>query len=84
VPGGEIRGGHAFREQQEIIVAISGSFDVIVDDGVVNQTSFLNRSLIVYLGYNSRLDEIQAAFLSIKVNIMIRKIGTTTKSPSII
>ena len=44
VPGGEIRGGHAFREQQEMIVALSGSFDVIVDDGVVKQTFFLNRS----------------------------------------
>ena len=44
VPGGEIRGGHAFREQQEIIVALSGSFDVIVDDGMVKQTFFLNRS----------------------------------------
>ena len=44
VPGGEIRGGHAFREQQEIIVSLSGSFDVIVDDGMVKQTFFLNRS----------------------------------------
>ena len=44
VPGGEIRGGHAFREQQELIVALSGSFDVIVDDGMVKQTFFLNRS----------------------------------------
>ena len=44
VPGGEIRGGHAFREQQEMIVALSGSFDVIVDDGTVKQTFFLNRS----------------------------------------
>jgi hypothetical protein len=30
VPGGEIRGGHANRTQQEVIIAISGSFDVIV------------------------------------------------------
>jgi hypothetical protein len=44
VPGGEVRGGHAFKEQQEMIVALSGSFDVIVDDGVVKQTFFLNRS----------------------------------------
>jgi oxalate decarboxylase/phosphoglucose isomerase-like protein (cupin superfamily) len=44
VPGGEIRGGHAFKNQQEIIVALSGSFDVIVDDGMVKQTFFLNRS----------------------------------------
>lgn len=44
VPGGELRGGHAFREQHEMIIALSGSFDVIVDDGVVKQTFFLNRS----------------------------------------
>jgi dTDP-4-dehydrorhamnose 3,5-epimerase-like enzyme len=44
VPGGEIRGGHAFKEQQEIIVALSGSFDVVVDDGQNKQTFSLNRS----------------------------------------
>jgi len=44
VPGGEIRGGHAFKEQQEFIVALSGSFDVVVDDGQAKQTYSLNRS----------------------------------------
>lgn len=44
VPGGEIRGGHAFKIQQEIIVALSGSFDVVVDDGQNKQTFSLNRS----------------------------------------
>lgn len=44
VPGGEIRGGHAFKRQQEIIVALSGSFDVVVDDGHNKQTFSLNRS----------------------------------------
>ena len=44
VPGGQIRGGHAFKEQQELIVALSGSFDVVVDDGKVKQTFSLNRS----------------------------------------
>ncbi len=44
VPGGETRGGHAFKEQQELIVAISGSFDVVVDDGVEKQIFSLNRS----------------------------------------
>lgn len=44
VPGGEIRGGHAFKVQQEIIVALSGSFDVVVDDGLNKQTFSLNRS----------------------------------------
>lgn len=44
VPGGETRGGHAFKMQQEIIVALSGSFDVVVDDGQNKQTFSLNRS----------------------------------------
>ena len=32
VPGGEERGGHAFKGNQEFIVALSGAFDVVVDD----------------------------------------------------
>jgi len=44
VPGGQVRGGHAFKEQVEFIVALSGSFDVVVDDGNVKQTFSLNRS----------------------------------------
>lgn len=44
VPGGENRGGHAFRENQEFILALSGAFDVIVDDGVNKNTFTLNRS----------------------------------------
>lgn len=44
VPGGEHRGGHAYRENQEFIVALSGSFDVILDDGYERKTFHLNRS----------------------------------------
>lgn len=44
VPGGEKRGGHAYRENQEFIVALSGSFDVVVDDGMEKKTFSLNRS----------------------------------------
>ena len=44
VPGGQVRGGHAFKEQQELIVALSGSFDVVIDNGRENQTYSLNRS----------------------------------------
>jgi dTDP-4-dehydrorhamnose 3,5-epimerase-like enzyme len=44
VPGGEVRGGHAFKEQQEMIVALSGSFDIVVTDGKVSQDFSLNRS----------------------------------------
>lgn len=44
VPGGETRGGHAYRETQEFIVALSGSFDVVIDDGKAKKTYSLNRS----------------------------------------
>lgn len=44
VPGGEKRGGHAYKENQEFIVALSGSFDVILDDGIKREVFSLNRS----------------------------------------
>lgn len=44
VPGGESRGGHAYRNTDEFIIAISGSFDVIVDDGIEKKIFTLNRS----------------------------------------
>lgn len=46
VPGGEKRGGHAYRENQEFIVALSGSFDVLLDDGKEQNIFHLNRSLL--------------------------------------
>ena len=44
VPGGVDRGGHAFKETEEFIVALSGSFDVVIDDGEEKKTFSLNRS----------------------------------------
>ncbi len=44
VPGGEARGGHAFKENQEFVIALSGAFDVVVDDGVNKKLFTLNRS----------------------------------------
>ena len=44
VPGGEKRGGHAYRENREFIIALSGSFDVVLDDGQERRTFSLNRS----------------------------------------
>ena len=44
VPGGQIRGAHAFIEQLELIVALSGSFDVVINDGKEEKRFHLNRS----------------------------------------
>jgi dTDP-4-dehydrorhamnose 3,5-epimerase-like enzyme len=44
VPGGEHRGGHAYKELQEVIVALSGSFDVVLNDGREEKKFTLNRS----------------------------------------
>ena len=44
VPGDSVRGGHAFRETEEFVVALSGSFDVVLHDGEEEQVFHLNRS----------------------------------------
>lgn len=44
VPGGQKRGGHAYKTLQEVIIALSGSFDVILDDGNEKKKFSLNRS----------------------------------------
>lgn len=44
VPGGQRRGSHAFKSQQEVIIALSGSFDVLLDNGKEKKKYTLNRS----------------------------------------
>ena len=44
VPGGEIRGSHAFKESHELIIALSGSFDILLHDGEKEVKYSLNRS----------------------------------------
>jgi dTDP-4-dehydrorhamnose 3,5-epimerase-like enzyme len=44
VPGGESRGGHAHKDLEQFIIAVSGSFDVILDDGMSRNKFSLNRS----------------------------------------
>tara|TARA_B110000967_G_C18680976_1_gene458017 strand:+ start:111 stop:506 length:396 start_codon:yes stop_codon:yes gene_type:complete len=44
VPGGETRGGHAFKEQKELIIVLSGSLDIVIFDGHEEKRFSLNRS----------------------------------------
>ena len=44
VPGGESRGSHAYRELEEVIIALSGSFEIFLDDGMAQKTVILNRA----------------------------------------
>jgi hypothetical protein len=44
VPGGETRAGHALRTTQQVLIAMSGSFDVVLDDGSTRDVVTLNRS----------------------------------------
>ncbi len=60
VPGGESRGGHAHKDLFQLIVAVSGSFSVTLDDGKVKRTFFLNRpyqGLLVVPGIWRTLDD---------------------------
>ena len=50
VPGGEKRGGHAYRENEEFIVALSGSFDVVLDDG--KNKDFFFESFLLWVVYS--------------------------------
>ena len=44
VPGGIARGGHAEKNNEELVVALSGAFEIVVDDGSRSKTFVLNRS----------------------------------------
>lgn len=73
VPGGEIRGSHAFKEQQEFIVALSGSFDVVLHDGEKEEKFSLNRSyfgLYVPKMYWRRLENFSTNSLALIVSDM--------------
>ena len=54
VPGGEERGGHSHKKLQQVIVAISGAFDVLLDDGVNQRSVTLNRPYQGLLGVWSK------------------------------
>jgi dTDP-4-dehydrorhamnose 3,5-epimerase-like enzyme len=68
VPGGQVRGGHAFKKQHEFIIALSGSFDVIVDDGNTKKVYSLNRSyygLYIPSGYWRQMDNFSTNSLAV-------------------
>lgn len=69
VPGGEKRGGHAYRENQELVVALSGSFDVILTDAIGKQQVWqLNRSyygLFIPRGYWRELENFSTNSLAL-------------------
>lgn len=71
VPGGETRGSHAFKEQNEFIIALSGSFDVVLDNGVEEQKFSLNRSyygLLIPKMYWRRLENFSTNSLALIVS----------------
>jgi len=73
VPGGEYRGGHAYKEQKEVIIALSGSFDIVIDDGATKQKYSLNRSyfgLYVPNGYWRQLENFSTNALALVVSSM--------------
>jgi hypothetical protein len=68
VPGGQVRGGHAFKTQQELIVALSGSFNVTVDNGGEKQLFSLNRSyygLYIPAGFWRQLEDFSTNSLAV-------------------
>ena len=44
IPGGESRGGHAHKKLQQFLIAMSGSFEIILDDGRAKKSFYLNRA----------------------------------------
>lgn len=69
VPGGEDRGGHAYKTTDEFIIAIAGAFDVTVDDGQQKKTFTLNRSyygLYIPKGLWRTMDNFSSAALALE------------------
>ena len=66
VPGGECRGGHAHKQQSELIVAAGGSFTVTTDDGKIREDFFLNhpyRALLIPTGIWRTLNDFSSGAL---------------------
>lgn len=71
VPGGENRGGHAHKDLYQLIVAASGSFDVLLDDGINKKIITLNRpnyGLLVVPGLWRELSEFSSGSICLVMN----------------
>ena len=78
MPGGKTRGGHAYKETDEFIVALSGSFDVVVDNGKEKRVFSLNRS---YYGlYVPRM--IWRELVNFSTNSLALELSSTTYDAS--
>lgn len=74
IPGGEERGAHAHKELQQLIVAVSGSFNVTLDDGNVKRTFTLNRpyqGLLVVPGIWRTLDDFSSGSVCLVLASMV-------------
>lgn len=74
IPGGESRGGHAHKELHQLIVAVSGSFNVMLDDGNVRRTFTLNRpyqGLLVVPGIWRTLDDFSSGSVCLVLASML-------------
>ncbi|MBS7197126.1 MAG: WxcM-like domain-containing protein [Bacteroidales bacterium] len=74
IPGGESRGGHAHKELCQLIIAVSGSFSVTLDDGDVKRTFLLNRpyqGLFVVPGIWRTLDDFSSGSVCLVLASMV-------------
>ena len=74
IPGGESRGGHAHKELHQLIVAVSGRFNVMLDDGNVRRTFTLNRpyqGLLVVPGIWRTLDDFSSGSVCLVLASML-------------
>ena len=70
VPGGESRGEHAHKNLRQLIVAVSGSFTVTLDDGDTLQSFFLNRpyqGLLIPPGYWRKLEDFSSGSVALVI-----------------
>lgn len=78
IPGGEERGAHAHKELQQLIIAASGSFNVVLDDGNVKRTFTLNRpyqGLLVVPGIWRELRDFSSGSVCLVLASMLYEAG---------